>query len=90
MTQNTRELYILGKWGDVHDDDFLTLVSAWKNRDGSLTVINNCKLRPGTKLFLRPKREGAPEKAPDYSYSVRRSQIRIEDGEVEVLATRGE
>jgi len=85
-TQNDREQWILGKFGEIEHDDWLPLISAWKNDDGSITLIPNCKLRPGAKYRIRQKSENAPEQAPDYQCSIRRDRSSIEDGFVELLA----
>lgn len=87
MNQNERELFIYDKNGNP--DDYLPLVSAWKNDDGSITLIPNCTLRPGAKFRMYPKRPNAPEQAPSFQCSVRRSRVGIEQGLVEVLTFAG-
>lgn len=87
MNQHDRELLIYNESGDPND--YLPLISAWKNDDGSITIIPNCQLRSGSKFRLYPKRQQAPEHAPDFNCSVRRSRVSIEDGLVEVLTKTG-
>lgn len=92
-SQHLRECYILGRGSvePVHHDDFLILASAWKNFDGSITVVNNCEMVVGTKINLRPNNRKNKPTSPDYIFGVRRNLISVtEDGKVEVLTTKGE
>ena len=88
MTWQERFEFNMGLFPEVHNytgDDWLNLVTGWKNDDGTITCVVNAKLRPGDKFWLRPKHEKALELAPDYQYSVqRRKTIKNEDGELEI------
>lgn len=93
MTANMREMWILGKSNvvPIHQDDFLVLASAWENSDGSLNVVTNCNIQPGTQINLRPNQYKKTDKSPDLIFGVRRNQINVlEDNSVEVLAKIGE
>lgn len=90
MKQNDRELFIMGLFGDPKQDDWLPLISAWKNDDGSISIIPNCKLRPGTKFILYPKGENAPSNAPDLRCTVKRDRVEIDEELVSVTAKKGQ
>jgi hypothetical protein len=89
MTQHEREQWIRGEFGTVSDSDWLPLISAWKNEDGSLTIIANTRLITGNKYRLYPKNKTAPEQAPDYSCTVKRDRVKLLEEGVEILAKKG-
>lgn len=83
MSQTDREAFIRGEaYMNPTDSDWLPLISAWNNEDGSLTLIINAKLALGQKIRLWPKNKTAPEKAPDYSCTVKRDRFDVETGEI--------
>lgn len=90
MNQHEREMWILGEYGEVSDGDWLPLISAWENEDGSISLIPNCQLRAGSRFTLYPKGKDAPQNAPDLRCTVKRDRVSIEDGLVEILAKKGQ
>jgi len=88
MTQNDREAFIRGEaYMNPTQSDWLPLISAWKNEDGSLTLVINAKLALGQKIRLWHKNQTAPKNAPDYSCTVKRDRFNVETGEI--LAKKG-
>jgi len=87
MNQQDRHNFI---YEGTDENDWLPLISAWYNEDGSITLIPNCELRSGSRFTLYPKHQKAPANAPDLSCSVKRDRVGIEDGLVEVLAKKGQ
>jgi hypothetical protein len=68
---------------DKNGTEWVSLAAIWKNPDGTMNLMLNEHIKPGTKLRFLPNRSKQPgSKAPDFFAGAKLSLYDEQEGEV--------